>query len=64
MDIVSESPRLSRLAATILAAKSVTVTHDESGRVRLKIDANDGSTQISLVTEEEAAALRRVTNRI
>ena len=59
-----DSPRLSRLAATILAAKTVSVTSDPSGRVRLKIDANDGGTQISLVSDDEAAALRRVTNRI
>ncbi len=59
-----DSPRLARLAATILAAKSIAVTSDPSGRVRLKIDANDGSTQISLVNDEEAAMLRRATNRI
>lgn len=59
-----ESPRLTRLAATILAAKSIAVTADPSGRVRLKIDAVDGGTQISLVSDEEAASLRRATNRM
>ena len=62
MDI--ENPRLARLAATILAAKSVSVTSDPSGRVRLRIDAPDGGTQISLVSDEEAATLRRATNRV
>ena len=62
MDI--ENPRLARLAATILAAKSVSETSDPSGRVRLRIDAPDGGTQISFVNDEEVAALRRVTNRI
>lgn len=59
-----DSPRLSRLAATILAAKAISVTSDPSGRVRLRIDATDGGTQISLVSDEEAATLRRATNRI
>jgi len=59
-----ENPRLARLAATILAAKSISVTADPSGRVRLKIDALDGGTQISLVSDEEAATLRRATNRM
>ena len=59
-----ENPRLNRLAATILAAKSVSVSADPSGRTRLKIDASDGGTQISFVNDEEAAALRRVTNRL
>ena len=58
------SPRLARLATTLLAAKAISVTPDPSGRVRLKIDANDGGTQISLVSDEEAALLRRATNRI
>lgn len=59
-----DNPRLARLAAKILAAKSISVMPDLSGRVRLRIDASDGGTQISFVSNEEASALRRATNRI
>ncbi len=57
-----ESVRLNRLARTILAAKSVVFApEDNAGNVRVRIDASDGARQISIVTTEEAAALRRVT---
>jgi len=57
-----ESVRLNRLARTILAAKSVVFApEDNAGNVRVRIDAPDGARQISIVTTEEAAALRRVT---
>ncbi|HVH41123.1 MAG TPA: hypothetical protein VM925_02235 [Labilithrix sp.] len=61
--VVLDSPRLARLAATIIAAKTVWFTPDPSGRVRLKIDARDGGKQISFVSTDEAVTLQRATNR-
>lgn len=58
-----EDPRLARLAAAILAAKAVSFEPEPGGRVRLKLDASDGGKQISMVSSDEAATLRRVTNR-
>lgn len=57
-----ESVRLNRLARRILAATAVVFApEDTAGNVRVRIDASDGARQISIVTLEEAEALRRAT---
>lgn len=57
-----ESVRLNRLARRILAATAVVFApEDNAGNVRVRIDASDGARQISIVTLEEAEALRRAT---
>jgi hypothetical protein len=58
-----DDPRLTRLAASILAAKSVAFTAAPNDRVRVSLEGIDGAKQISMVSSDEASQLRRVTAR-
>lgn len=58
-----EDARLSRLASSILAAKSVSFAPEPKDRIRLNLESHDGTKQISLVSIEEAEQLRKATSR-